>query len=410
MATVNNFKVVDFIGKNVLARTVNSLAFAHCANRDWVMPYGAENSFKIGDTLRIRKPVYFTSSNGAALQVQAIDERQETLTITQQAHVDVALTSVEVQRFLQDPETNIYEGAAQQLANQVDLFLAQSAVSRIYRTIGTAGAGVTSFATPNLGVTTQRKYGVVKSEYMIFNPSDAGSLRNSLQNSFNEPFNRNVSQDAMIGRIAQHDLIEDQNTTMHTTGTFAGTPIVAAGDQVGSSINLSGFTAGQTGVLKVGDIISFAGVYGVNPVNRLQVGTGSGNLAQFVVQSNVNSDGAGLATVVILPAIEIDGPYQNVTNAPAASAPVTCFGITVNGTAAQFSNNYVFSKDAFTLACVPPPIMLGAPYCKVFTDPETNISIRCTISYDPTVDQDIMRFDIFYGAQVFGQYATRIAG
>ena len=410
MATTNSFKVVDFIGKNVLARTVNSLAIAHTANRDWVNPWGPTNDFKIGDTLRIRKPVYFTSADGAALQVQGIIENQDTLTIAYQKHVDIALTSVDTQRFLQDPETNIYEGAAQELANQIDSVGAMTAATRVWRTIGTAGAGITSFATPNLSVTKQRQYGVVKSEYMTYNPGDAGSLRNSLQNSFNEPFNRDVSQYAMLGRVAGHDLIEDQNLFMHTTGTFAGTALVNGASQTGSSVSLKGFTASQTGVLLPGDIISFAGVYGVNPANRQQVGTGSGNLAQFVVQAQVDSDGSGLGVVTFLPAIVTSGPYQNVTAAPAASAAVTSYGVTSPGTAATWSNNYTYSRDAFTLAVVPPPIMMGAPYCKVFTDPDTNISIRCTVSYNPVTDQDIMRFDVFFGWQVFGQYATRQIG
>lgn len=410
MATTNNFKVVDLIGKNVLARTVNSLAIAHTANRDWVQPWGSSADFKIGDTLRIRKPVYFTGSEGAALQVQGVIENQETLTIKYQSHVDVALTSVEVQRFLQDPETNIYEGAAQRLANMIDSVGALTARTRVWRTIGTAGAGITSFATPNLSVTRQRQYGVVDSRYMTFNPNDAGSLRASLQNSFNVPFNTDVSQRAMLGEVAGHDLIEDQNLTIHTTGTFPGTPQVNGAGQTGSTINLKGFTASQTGVLQPGDVISFAGVYGVNPVNYQQVGLGTGNLAQFVVQTAVDSDGSGNATVTVLPAIVTSGPYQNVTGSPSDSASVSAYGITSNGTAAQWSDNYTYSADAFTFASVPPPIMMGAPYCKVFTDPDTNLSIRCTVSYNPQTDQDIMRFDTFYGWQVFGEYATRQIG
>lgn len=409
MATANNFKVVDYIGKNVLARTVNSLAIAHTANRDWVNPWGSNMDFKIGDTLRIRRPVYFTGSEGAALQVQGIIENQDTLTIEYQSHVDVALTSVDVQRFLQDPETNIYEGAAQRLANMIDSAGAAKAATRVWRTIGTAGAGITSFATPNLSVTRQRQYGVVDSRYMTFNPGDAGTLRASLQNSFNVPFNTDVSQRAMLGEVAGHDLIEDQNLQLHTTGTFPGTPQVNGASQSGSTINLKGFTATQNGVLQPGDIISFANVYGVNPVNYQQVGTGSANLAQFVVQNVVNSDGSGNATVTILPAIVTSGPYQNVTGSPADGAAVSSYG-SPSGSAVTWSTNYTYSADAFTFACVPPPIMMGAPYCKVFTDPETNISIRCTVSYNPVTDQDIMRFDTFYGWQVFGDYATRQIG
>jgi hypothetical protein len=411
MPVVNNFKVVDLIGNNVLARLVNNLVMVATANRDWQSPWGANAEYKVGDTVRIRKPVYYTVASGAPLDLQAIEERQTTLTIDYQKHVDVSLTSVEVQRFLQDPETNVYEGAAQALANQMDYDIITAGLNKIYRYVGTPGSGITSFSVPNAAITEQRKYAVVNSEYMCFNNSDAGTLRNALQNSFNVPFNTDISQRAILGNFGGHDIYEDQNMQMHTTGSMAGTPLVDGADQDGSSINLKGFTNSAAGVLKKGDIISFAGVYGVNPVNRMQVGTGSGNLARFVVtDASVSADGSGDATVNIEPAIVTSGPYQNVTASPADNAAVTCAGVTVNGTAATYSNNFVYSRDAFTLACVPGPVMMGAPYCKVFTDSDTGISLRVTVTYTPQSDSDIIRFDTFYGTTCFPEYATRIIG
>lgn len=409
MPVTNNFKVVDYIGNNVLARLVNSLTMVHTANRDWETPWNPEMGFKIGDTVRIRKPVYFTTAEGAALSLQAVDERQETLTISYQDHVDVAFTSVEYQRFLQDPETNVYEGAAQALANKVDSRIIQTGLNRISRAVGTAGSGITSFAIPNQAITMQRQYAVVNSRYMCFNPTDAGTLRNALQNSFNVPFNTEISQQAIIGNMGGHDMYEDQNMLLHTTGTFPGTPLVMGGSQTGSTINIDGFGGGTPTVFKKGDIITFDGVYAVNPVNKNQIATGSGGLMQFVVTADVVSS-AGSAAVPIEPAIEIDGPYQNVTAAPADNAPVHCLGVTVNGTAVQYTTNFVYSPDCFTFACVPGPIMMGAPYSKVFTDADTGISIRLNIVYTPNTDQDILRFDVFHGNQVFGQFGTKMIG
>lgn len=410
MAVINNFKVVDFIGNNILARTVNSLAFAHTANRDWVEPWSANQSFKIGDVLRIRKPVMYTGGNGAALNIEAIDERQTTLSIDYDATVGIAFTSAELQRFIDNPQSNIYEGAAQTICNKIDSTIANALQTRVWRTVGTAGAGVTTFATPEDSITRQRMFGVVNSKYMAMNPQDAGSLRTGLYNSFNTPFNQEICQDAMIGNFGRHDLFEDQNIPTHTTGTFAGTALVDGASQTGSSINLKGFTALQTGVLKAGDIITFAGVYGVNPINRQVVGLGTGNLAQFVVQADVDSNGSGLAVVSVLPALELTGPYQNVSALPADSAAVSCKGVTSPGTAAYFTSNYTYSSDAITLAVVPGPVSPGCVYSKVFTDADTGISIRCNISYNINTDQSIMRFDSFFGVQAFGEYATRFIG
>lgn len=403
MAVTNNFKVVDYIGNNVLARLVNSLTMVHTANRDWETPWNPEMGFKVGDTVRIRKPVYFTTTEGAALNLQAVEERQETLTISYQDHVDVAFSSVEYQRFLQDPETNVYEGAAQALANKVDSRIIQAGMTRISRAVGTPGSGITSFSVPNASITAQRQYGVVNSRYMCFNSGDAGTLRNSLQNSFNVPFNTEISQRAIIGNLGGHDMYEDQNMTLHTTGTFPGTPLVMGAGQVGSVINLDGFGAGTPTVLKQGDIITFDGVYAVNPVNKQQIS--ATGLMQFVVQNDVVASG-GSAAVTIEPAIEISGPYQNVTAGPANNAPVHCAGVSVNGTATTYTKNFTYSSDAFTFACVPGPIMMGAPYSKVFTDADTGISIRLNIVYTPNTDQDILRFDVFHGNTCFGQYAT----
>jgi hypothetical protein len=408
MAT-NRLLVVDMIGKNILARLINSTAMTHTANRDYEDQFTPGKVYQIGSTVRIRKPTYFTVVKGAALSLQAVIENQTYLTITEQSQVAVAFTSTEEQLFLEDEYSNVYEGAAQVLANDLDLNLAQTAGTTFYRTVGTAGAGISSFAVPNAARTMQVKYGVVSSKFMCFQPDGIAVLRNTLQPTFNEELSKSISQHATIGMIAAHEAFEDQNLPVFTTGTFPGTPIVAGAGQSGSAINLSGFTASQVGVLNPGDIISFAGVYGVNPVNRQQVGLGAGNLAQFTVLTQVNSDATGLATVTISPEMVLTGPYQNVTVSPAASAAVTCYGVTVPGTPAQWVKNFAYSRDALSLACVPGPISLGAKYSKLFSDTKSGLSVRANIVYNIQTDQDIIRFDMFYGTQGFGSYGTIMA-
>ena len=69
-------------------------------------------------------------------------------------------------------------------------------------------------------------------------------------------------------------------------GTWAGTPVVNGGGQTGRAINLSGFSASQPYVVKAGDIFKFAGHSKV-----------------YMATADASSDGAGLATVSLEPAL-----------------------------------------------------------------------------------------------------------
>ena len=84
-------------------------------------------------------------------------------------------------------------------------------------------------------------------------------------------------------------------------GTWPGSPVLNGANQSGRSILLRGFTAGQTGVAKAGDYVTFAG-----------------DLKVYKVVADANSDGSGLATLSIEPALMItslaDGAAVTSTN------------------------------------------------------------------------------------------------
>ena len=69
-------------------------------------------------------------------------------------------------------------------------------------------------------------------------------------------------------------------------GSVPGTPLVDGASQTGDSLDLKGFTASQTGVLKAGDYIN--------------LGTGA-NTHLHKVLADIDSDTAGNATVEIFP-------------------------------------------------------------------------------------------------------------
>lgn len=90
-------------------------------------------------------------------------------------------------------------------------------------------------------------------------------------------------------------------------GTAPGTPVVSGASQTGTTINTSGWTPSQTGILKVGDLF------------------GIGGELKMVVSAEVNSDAGGLATITFEPPIR-----TSPTDATAVDtgAPTAIFKLT----------------------------------------------------------------------------------
>ena len=70
-------------------------------------------------------------------------------------------------------------------------------------------------------------------------------------------------------------------------GVATGTPLVNGASQTGDLLITDGWTASQTGIMKVGDYFS--------------LGSGSSTRLHKVIESDVNSDGSGNATLRIWP-------------------------------------------------------------------------------------------------------------
>lgn len=85
-------------------------------------------------------------------------------------------------------------------------------------------------------------------------------------------------------------------------GVATGTPLVNGASQTGRSVLTKGWTNSITGILKAGDVIKFA--------ERNKV---------YMLTADANSDGGGLATLAIEPALfvsPLDGEALTVSNVP----------------------------------------------------------------------------------------------
>lgn len=93
--------------------------------------------------------------------------------------------------------------------------------------------------------------------------------------------------------------VQDKNTPR---GVATGTPLVNGASQTGKSIVTDGWTASVTNIMRAGDLIKFAG-----------------HTKVYMVDSDVNSNASGQATIAITPALVVspaDNEAITVSNVP----------------------------------------------------------------------------------------------
>ena len=132
----------------------------------------------------------------------------------------------------------------------------------------------------------------------------------------------------LIGQRGQADTF----TTIlpgHTTpqGSWAGSPVVGAASQTGTSIAMTGFTASQTGVAKAGDFLKFAG-----------------HTKVYMVTADANSAVGGTATLSIQPALLVSPAAGEAITTSSVPFTVSLASDTLDGSI-QAGPIYSFNID-----------------------------------------------------------------
>ena len=269
-----------------------------------------------------------------------------------------------------------------------------------------AAAKQTTYAVPQDGM-----------RQAVLDPFTCASLSDEVTKLFKESMVEQAYKMGYRGKVSEYDTYESQNLPKHTVGDHGGTPLVAGTITNGDTVTTDGWTASTTGLLLAGDVITFAGVFGVNPQNYETTGL----LQEFVVTEDVDSNAGGLATIKISPSLN-DGTatttnaagdtislkaYQNVTALPADNAPITVLGA-ANTT---YEQNYLFHRDAIALAMIDLELPQSAVIKSRAADPETGLSLLMTAAYDINEQTEITRIDAVWGADmIYGELALRLWG
>jgi hypothetical protein len=149
------------------------------------------------------------------------------------------------------------------------------------------------------------------------------------------------------------------------------------------------WTSAAANRLKRGDIFTIANVYAVNPVSLAS----TGQLRQFTVLADANSDASGNATIQIYPPIIGPGsPRQTVSVLPTASAPLTMLGTA----STVYYQNECFQRQAWIMGMcrLQEPFSGQSAYS---VDSTSGVAIRTWKASDISSDSHLSRSDIAFG-------------
>jgi hypothetical protein len=394
------------------------------------------NGYEAGDTISIRKPNQFAVRTGAVVAPvggQDVTEGKLTMVVGSQKGVDFKFSSTELTLKIEQLADRVIRPAMVQLANAVDQDL-MALYKDVYNWVTPqsplgATASIKAFSDFRPAPERLDNGSVPQNDRSaVFSPTDFWGVAQSQTALFMQQIGTEAYRRGEIGQMGGIDTYMAQNVPTHTVGIKTGTPIVAGANQQVNysavlntesvpgiqSLNTSGWTASQTGILKKGDVFTISGVFAVNPITKAKLPY----LQQFVVQADVNSDAGTLATISIAPAIILNTlpastnvnfafatvDIGQVANLPAGGT-ITVQGSTVTG----YFQNLVFQENAFALAVVPMVKPPGA--VDVARETYKGLSVRVIPYYDGVNDISNFRLDILYGVKtVDPRLATRLSG
>lgn len=392
----NTFLNPDMITKRALPLFVNTNAFLKNIDRQYSDQF-ARTGAKIGDNLRIRLPSDFTVSSGPSLSPQSITQINTNLTVSNQEHVDIVITSADLALKVEEFDDLILKPAMNRLAGQV-----ASDVMSLVNTIPNVSAYFSSGTT--VGTPNQRALAGAKAQLLtnsatdgdmmaVMSPTSMANISSQFSGLFN-PTGR-ISEMFDSGEVVGpafgiQKFMNDQLVPVVTTGGNGALPTINGAGQTGTTLTVTAATSGAS--LNVGDIITIAGVNAVNRVTH----TSTGQLRTFVVTA-AYTGGTG-TTLSIYPALTplgsggADAPFATVDTSPASGAQISV----VLAGGQTITKNFVMKRNAFTLATVDLP-MYDKGVVDAARENYDGISMRCLRTYYPQTDQLILRLDVLYG-------------
>jgi hypothetical protein len=395
----NTLVTTELVADKALQILTEKLTFIPTINREYDDSF-ARTGGKIGDTLRVRVPQHGTVRQGKVMQPDPLVDVTTPVIIANQSGIDLGYSSAELALDIDEIAERYLNQRMADLAVTIEATLmAQAYIAVNSETGNPAGALNSLYYTQYAKKLLDDQLAPRGDRNMLLGTAAEVQIIPALAGLFNSV--EEIAEQYREGRMGYATGFDWAASTVmptHTTGSFAGTPIVSGGNQSGSSIVTSGWTASQP-VLNAGDIITFTGVNAVHAQTKQNLGY----LAQFVVTSAVVSAASGTTTIQISPALTPSGAQQNVTGSPAANAPI----LLPAGAATTYGINLAYTRDFFTFVTADLPIPPKKDAARRMFE---SISLRVIHDFDTRNDEFLARVDVLWGGNVIRpQLATRVA-
>ena len=362
----------------------------------------------VGDQISVKKPFRVKSTEGRTLGVSPLVDNSVTLVINRQRNTGLEFTLQDRSLSIQAFSERYIQPAIGEIATQIDKSILDVAEASTYFHFGTVGTALSHTAVMfakahvnNVGIPDDGK------RKAMLNEIDTANVASAISALSNEGLTKGAIEKGYEGDLSGFKTFSSQLVPTHTVGAQGGTPLAkSATPQTGNSILTDGWSNSISGLLLEGDLISFAGVYEINPITY----ESTGRLQTFVVTADVDSDGSGNATIGISPSIN-DGTltttdtegttvslaaYQNVSAAIADNAAITVLG-DANGI---YRQNFFWHQNAIGLAMVDLYLPESAATAKRVSDLDTGLSLSLTKDYDIVNHQETTRIDALWGVKM----------
>lgn len=405
----------NIILREIYAIMHQSSNFISKTNRQYDSRF-ANKGAQIGQTLDVRLPPKYTVRTGNAMAVQNLVERKVTLPIATVQGVDLNFGQQELTFSIELFSENILKPAITQLAatveanalsmiNSVPAYAGAVSTTVDYRSLQNAGRYMTEALTPMDG-----------SRNTILDPQSRVDFSDAVKGLFqsSDAIDKQYVE-GVVGRTGGFGIYENTLLPAHTPGTFNGTlsTTITTASQSGYDGTGNAYTT-TFGIpfdvttsysFAVGDIITIAGVYDVQPETKSAYGT----LKRFTLVTSTSGTTTG--TLTVSPAPILSGAYQNVSASIADNAAITVVG-SVSGAGAAgittYGQNLAFHKDAFAFvtADLEDPSQYGAWGGRAVQD---GLSMRIWRQGDIANGTFPFRVDICYGfVPIYPEWACRL--
>lgn len=397
------FLTDDIILKEAMFQYKNNLVACRNVYRD----LEKRMAQKLGNQISVKKPFRSKSTEGRTLGKTSMIDNDVTLVINRQRNTGLEFTIQDRTLSISAFSERYIQPAIGEIATQIDLSVLQVAAVETYFHSGTVGAAlnVTSvmYIKANVNNVSIPDDG---NRIGMLNEIDSANISSSVSTVFNEKMVEGSIKKGYMGPLSGFEMNSTQLVPTHTVGAYGGTPLSDGAMQSGASIVTDGWTASITGLLLKGDLITFAGVFEINPITY----ESTGRLQTFTVTADVDSSAGGNATIPISPAINdgsgtildgegasiTDAAYQNVSSKIVDGAVISVLG----DAGGIYRQNFFWHKNAIGLAMVDLYLPTSAGSAVRVRDEDTGLSLSMTSDFNITDHEEITRIDALWGVKM----------